>query len=162
MLDDYGALIAREQVFVLEDETGLIGLTVFFAEPGGFILDNVAIAPEAQGNGHGRTLIAFAEDAARAAGSATIRLYTNEVMTRNIALYTRLGFVETHRGEGDRVSARVHDEATRGRQGHVEGSSSVFHSFGSSRPASIAMIADLRTGSRLRMASRMMLSTMSS
>lgn len=101
MLDDYGALITKEHVFVLEAETGIIGLTVFFAEPGGFVLDNVAIAPEAQSKGHGRRLIAFAEEAARRAGSLTIRLYTNEVMTRNIALYTRLGYVETHRGEGE-------------------------------------------------------------
>jgi ribosomal protein S18 acetylase RimI-like enzyme len=100
MLDDYGALIAKEQVFVLEDGTGIIGLTVFFPEPGGFVLDNVAIAPAGQGKGHGRRLIAFAEEAARRSGSPTIRLYTNEVMTRNIALYTRLGYVQTHRSEG--------------------------------------------------------------
>lgn len=99
MLDDYAARLAEGRVFVLEDETGIIGLTVFFPEPGGFVLDNVAISPEAQGKGHGRALIAFAEDAARKAGSPTIRLYTNEVMTWNIALYTRLGFVETHRSE---------------------------------------------------------------
>lgn len=39
----------------------------------------------------------FAERMARAAGSQAIRLYTNEVMTENAALYGRLGYVERHR-----------------------------------------------------------------
>jgi hypothetical protein len=28
-----------------------------------------------------------------------VRLYTNEAMTENIALYSRIGFMETHRAE---------------------------------------------------------------
>ena len=44
-------------------------------------------------------LIAFAERIARDRGLGAIRLYTNEAMTENIALYRRLGFVETGRRE---------------------------------------------------------------
>lgn len=63
------------------------------------LLDNVAVAPEAQGTGLGRRMLAFAERAAVEAGYGTINLYTNEAMTENIALYTRLGYAETHRAE---------------------------------------------------------------
>lgn len=41
----------------------------------------------------------FAEQQALAAGFAAIRLYTNETMAENIRLYTRRGYVETHRAE---------------------------------------------------------------
>ena len=41
----------------------------------------------------------FAEDEARWRGYAEIRLYTNVVMRENLALYLRLGYHETGRGE---------------------------------------------------------------
>src|SRR5712671_5720593 len=62
------------------------------------LLDNIAVRPDRQGQGLGRLLIAFAEDEARRLGYAELRLYTHEKMVENIALYTRLGFVETGRG----------------------------------------------------------------
>jgi GNAT superfamily N-acetyltransferase len=65
--------------------------------PEGFLLDNIAILPEGQGKGYGRALIEFAEAEARRRGFAEIRLYTHEMMTENIVLYKRIGFVETHR-----------------------------------------------------------------
>jgi ribosomal protein S18 acetylase RimI-like enzyme len=63
------------------------------------LLDNVAVRPEAQGRGHGRRLLAFAEDEARRQGYRCIRLYTHMLMTENLILYPRLGYIETHRGE---------------------------------------------------------------
>ena len=44
-------------------------------------------------------MLEFAERAAVDAGYRSIRLDTNEVMTENIALYTRIGYSETHRVE---------------------------------------------------------------
>ncbi len=63
------------------------------------LLDNIAVVPAAQGKGLGRRLLAFAETAARNENLPAIRLYTNQAMTENVALYTRIGYVETHRGE---------------------------------------------------------------
>lgn len=94
MLDDYDRRIAAEQTWVLEEADGIIGILVLQAEPDALLLDNIAIRPDRQGRGHGRRLIAFAEDQARARGFASIRLYTNVLMTANIALYQGLGFVE--------------------------------------------------------------------
>jgi len=65
--------------------------------PEGFLLDNIAVLPDCQGKGHVRALIAFAEAEARRRGWREIRLYTHALMTENIALYTRIGFAETHR-----------------------------------------------------------------
>ena len=99
MLDDYETLIGQGHVYVLSDEGGISGILVLIPEERAMLLDNVAIRPDAQGRGHGRTLIGFAERMARERGLGAIRLYTNEAMIENVALYGRLGFVETHRAE---------------------------------------------------------------
>jgi ribosomal protein S18 acetylase RimI-like enzyme len=99
MLDDYASLIGDGRVHVLDDGGEIIGLVVLIPEGRTMLLDNVAVSPSAQHRGHGRRLIAFAENTARAAGYDTIRLYTNVLMTENLAIYRRLGFIETHRGD---------------------------------------------------------------
>ncbi len=97
MEDDYAARIAAGQAWVAEGDAGPVGLLVLEDQPDALLLDNVAVAPEAQGRGIGRALIAFAEAEARRRGHRQIRLYTHVLMTENIALYTRLGFAETGR-----------------------------------------------------------------
>jgi GNAT superfamily N-acetyltransferase len=99
MRDDYAALITAGRVHVLEEAGEIAGLVVLIPEQAAMLLDNVAVHPLMQGRGLGFKLIAFAEQRARDAGFATIRLYTQDIMTENLALYRRLGFVETHRGE---------------------------------------------------------------
>jgi GNAT superfamily N-acetyltransferase len=98
MLDDYGAQIAAGRVHVMACDGEPKGLLVLIPEADAMLLDNVAVHPSAQGKGLGRQMMIFAEQAARDAGYRTIRLYTNAMMTENIALYTRAGYVETHRG----------------------------------------------------------------
>lgn len=98
MLDDYAARIAAGQAWVLEEDGALLGALILEDEPGALLLYNIAIAPEAQGKGIGRRLIAFTEAEARCRGYALLRLYTNAKMVENVAMYPRLGFTETHRG----------------------------------------------------------------
>lgn len=97
MGEDYAARIAEGVVQVLTEEDRLLGYLVLFEDPDALILDNVAVAPEAQGRGLGRYLVEAAESEARARGFDRIRLYTHVMMTANIALYARLGFQETRR-----------------------------------------------------------------
>ena len=99
MLDDYAARIAEGAVQVLEEDGRLVGLLVLLPEADHLLLDNVAVDPAAQGRGHGRRLVAAAEDEARRLGLPELRLYTHELMTENVVMYERLGFVETHRGQ---------------------------------------------------------------
>jgi GNAT superfamily N-acetyltransferase len=98
MLDDYASLIAQGQVHVLEDD-GVVGVLVLVPEAAAMLLDNIAVAPSAQGRGYGRVLLDFAEHEARRQGFYAIRLYTHALMTENLTLYPRLGYVETHQGE---------------------------------------------------------------
>jgi GNAT superfamily N-acetyltransferase len=99
MLDDYAALIAAGAVSVLETDDGEIAaIIVLLPKSDHLLLDDVAVRRDHQGQGLGRRLIAFAEAEARRLGFDQVRLYTHQMMTENIALYARLGFVETGRG----------------------------------------------------------------
>ena len=99
MSDDYGSLIGARRVQVVERDNAIQGIIVLIPERDAMLLDNVAVDPDAQGSGLGRLMLEYAEQAARAAGYRAIRLYTNEAMTENISLYSRIGYAETHRAE---------------------------------------------------------------
>ena len=61
------------------------------------LIENIAVAPQAQGRGFGKRLMQFAETYTREQGMNEIRLYTNVLMTENIEIYKHLGYVETGR-----------------------------------------------------------------
>ncbi|WP_063792251.1 GNAT family N-acetyltransferase [Nonomuraea pusilla] len=92
---DYGALIGAGRVHVVGEE--IDGLIVLVPEDGVLLVDNVAVRPGLHGRGVGRRLLAYAEHEAARLGLPALRLYTNVKMASNIALYTRLGYVETGR-----------------------------------------------------------------
>jgi ribosomal protein S18 acetylase RimI-like enzyme len=97
MLDDYAQRIADGQTWVLEDAGGIAGILVLEETAEGLLLDNIAVAPEQQGKGVGRALLEFAEAEARRREFTAIYLYTHELMTENLSLYSRIGYVETYR-----------------------------------------------------------------
>lgn len=99
MLDDYAAFVAQDLVSVIELDGIVKGVLVLMPRDDAMLLDNIAVAPDAHGLGFGRRLLEHAEHAARNKGYAAIKLYTNEAMVENIQLYTRIGYVETHRAE---------------------------------------------------------------
>lgn len=98
MVADFAAQIAAGAVYVAtDDRDALQGFIVFHPEDGHMLLENVAVLPRAAGRGIGKALIAFCENAARRRGVNTVRLYTNEKMTENLAIYPKLGYVEVAR-----------------------------------------------------------------
>jgi ribosomal protein S18 acetylase RimI-like enzyme len=99
MRDDYAARIAAGEAFVMDGPDGApLGVLVLEDDPPeALLLDNVALAPAAQGQGLGRALMGFAEAEARRRGRPAIRLYTNAAMETNIRLYERLGYAVTRR-----------------------------------------------------------------
>jgi GNAT superfamily N-acetyltransferase len=99
MLDDYAARVAAGEVSVCADGEEIAGILVLEPAADHLLLDNIAVAPAWQGRGVGRLLLDFADHQARRAGHAELRLYTHVLMHENIALYARLGWQETGRGE---------------------------------------------------------------
>lgn len=107
MTDDYRAIIRTQShdVFVLRsNQDGRVLGSILLSdrqEDNAIKVNNVVVDPTAQGSGYGRQLLHFAEETARAKGREAITLFTNEKMYENIALYPRLGFVETGRRTED-------------------------------------------------------------
>ena len=99
MLADFEAQVAAGQVTVLEAAGRLRGLIVMFPEANCLFVENVAVWPDAQGRGYGRRLLLYAESEARRLGLDEIRLYTEERMSENLALYPAIGYEETERRE---------------------------------------------------------------
>jgi GNAT superfamily N-acetyltransferase len=97
MLDDHALRIAADQVWVLEEADGIAGVLVLEDGPAGFLLDNIAVRPDRQGRGFGRSLLDFAEAKAARCGCDSISLYTNALMVENIAIYTARGYRERKR-----------------------------------------------------------------
>jgi len=97
MLDDYSQVVARHQAFVAKRKGRVVGVLVLILKCDGILMDNVAVYPEYQGRGLGRRLIKFAENQALAMGYKHLDIYTHELMTENIEMYKRAGYVETHR-----------------------------------------------------------------
>lgn len=99
---DFAALIAAGQVHVAADRSGrVLGFIVFYSASDGMLLENVAVAPEAAGQGIGARLIAFCEAEARRIGAAAVRLYTNAKMVENLSIYPHLGYAQTGRVHED-------------------------------------------------------------
>jgi GNAT superfamily N-acetyltransferase len=101
MLDDYARRQRDAQLYMASIGAEPVGVAVLVRADDHLELNNVAVYPRWQGRGIGRALIAFAEETARAHGVPELRLYTHVTMVENIARYSRLGFVETHRTEED-------------------------------------------------------------
>jgi len=95
VLNDYRAATASGQVWVLGDP--VFAVIVLIGQGEALLVENVAVAPSAQGQGFGRGLMEFAERQAIEQGLGKLTLYTNEIMTENLELYARLGFCEVGR-----------------------------------------------------------------
>lgn len=101
MAVDYVVAVAAEQVWVAERSDGLVGVLVVQLGPDHLLLENVAVASRARGQGIGGILLRRAEEQARRHGRGEVRLYTNEAMVENLSYYPRRGYRRTHTGVED-------------------------------------------------------------
>jgi ribosomal protein S18 acetylase RimI-like enzyme len=89
---DYATIVADYEVWLLEQGDVLEGVLILETRPEDLLIWSVAVAPELQGRGIGNRLIAVAEARARELGHRSVRLYTGEKLTGNIAWYERHGY----------------------------------------------------------------------
>jgi len=92
MTVDYRSAINRHRFDLLTTRSVLVGLIETCIEPDCLLVVNVAVSPDHQKNGYGRLLMQHAEILASNAKCTAMRLFTNQLMTKNIALYESLGF----------------------------------------------------------------------
>jgi ribosomal protein S18 acetylase RimI-like enzyme len=97
MDDDYSEKLLDGHVFVADARNKVAGLIVLVPAQDHLLIENVAVDPERQGKGVGRSLLAYAETYATKHHIPELRLYTNAAMTENLALYQHLGYREDGR-----------------------------------------------------------------
>jgi ribosomal protein S18 acetylase RimI-like enzyme len=107
MLADFAAETTAGHVMVIEAGGEVAGYMIAWPEAEAYFVDNLAVAPEHQGSGVGRSLLDHAVREARRLSLPAVRLYTNVAMTENLAIYDHLQFIETHRAWEEGVH-RVH------------------------------------------------------
>ena len=115
MTVDYAEAVALHEVWVLDEGDRLSGVLELIAKPDVMWIENVAVAPDRQGRGLGRRLLAHAEAQARERGLTAMGLLTNRRYVENIAMYQRHGYRETARaprGGADVVTFRKVLEAS--------------------------------------------------
>ena len=93
MLDDYGTRVSENDAYVVRRKGQIIALLVLVMSDTGCLLDNIAVDPSFTGLGIGKKLMKFAEDQAIRKGYAELELYTHELMTENIAMYLKWGYL---------------------------------------------------------------------
>src|SRR3984893_3650732 len=92
--EDYTPRIQRGEVWILEVDSEAVGVAVLEERADHLLVYSIAVRPEKQRKGYGAALLQFADQRAIAIGVPEIRLYTNQRMEQNLALYRRHGFVE--------------------------------------------------------------------
>lgn len=96
-IENYAPRIADGQVWLLEDGGTIAGLIVLERHPDHVLIFSIAVDPLHQGRSHASALLRHAEGKAREWDLPEMRLYTNALMTKNVAIYTRAGYRETSR-----------------------------------------------------------------
>ncbi|MEZ0108339.1 ribosomal protein S18 acetylase RimI-like enzyme [Catenulispora sp. EB89] len=89
---DYPHLMRRGCLFVVGNPA--IATVTLVPEDGWLHLDNFAVAPDRQGRGLGRRVLAFAEEHARQLWLPELRLLTHAMMWENQRMYTAAGYRE--------------------------------------------------------------------
>ena len=104
---DYRQLLEDHEAWFARTADGSeVGALIVATTADHLLIWSVAVAEGHGGGGIGRALMAFAEAEAVRRGRLEVRLYTHQLMARNIALYHRLGYGETGRettADGRRV-----------------------------------------------------------
>ena len=93
MTEDYGPRISAGEVWLL----GEAGVLVLERHPSHATIFSLAVRRSDHGRGFGTTLLDAAERMTASWGLRELRLYTNALMTRNLAIYAHRGFRETGR-----------------------------------------------------------------
>jgi ribosomal protein S18 acetylase RimI-like enzyme len=92
MTADYDAAVRAHEIDLLCAGNDLLAVLELIIQPDHLWIENIAVAPDQQGQGLGRRLLAHAERKAAALGLAELRLLTNGDFAANIALYRSVGF----------------------------------------------------------------------
>ncbi len=97
MTDNYESILCHDVVWIIEGPNGLIATMILRMQDSSLCVETLAVDPSYQGKGIGSMMLKLAEHEAAKHFHDRVTLCTHETMVENAALYTRRGYVETHR-----------------------------------------------------------------
>lgn len=92
MRADYDKAVAEHPFDLAVEDGRIVGILETIVADGHLWIENVCVAPQAQGRGIGRLLLELAEQKARASGRLELRLLTNGAFEANVSLYRKHGY----------------------------------------------------------------------
>ncbi len=92
MTANYDAAVRDHLIDLLRVDGEAVALIEMAPTADHLLIVNVAVIPTHQGRGHGRALLAHAEEVARSINLSEMRLYTNALFAENLRLYSRRGY----------------------------------------------------------------------
>ncbi|CDX57770.1 GCN5-related N-acetyltransferase [Mesorhizobium plurifarium] len=92
MRADYEKAVAEHPFDLAIAQDRIVGMLETMLADDHLWIENVCVAPDAQGRGIGRLLLQRAEHKAREAGRDELRLLTNGAFEANVSLYRRQGY----------------------------------------------------------------------
>ena len=98
MQADYDRAVAEHRIDLAERDGKLIALIEMIEAEDHLLIENLAVHPDAQGQGLGERLLRHAETIAQGLGVPEVRLYTNDKFAANITFYAKRGYTITERG----------------------------------------------------------------
>ncbi len=99
MVADYEAAVRNHLVDLLFSNGELVALIEMIPDSDHLLIENIAVSPNHQRRGYGRTLMTHAETVAASLELAATRLYTNKRFDANVQFYQNLGYRIDHEEE---------------------------------------------------------------
>ncbi|AZO44495.1 GNAT family N-acetyltransferase [Mesorhizobium sp. M7D.F.Ca.US.005.01.1.1] len=93
MRADYEKAVAEHPFDLAVEDGAIVGMIETVLTDDHLWIENVCVAPQAQGRGIGRLLLELAERKAIEAGRLELRLLTNGAFEANVSLYKKHGYV---------------------------------------------------------------------
>ena len=108
MTADYDAALREHLIDMLHVGGEPVALIEMAPKADHVLIVNVAVVLAQQGRGHGRVLMAHAEEVARSLNLREVRLYTNALFAENLRLYSRLGYRVDREEQHPQFGVAVH------------------------------------------------------
>ncbi|MEI8714189.1 GNAT family N-acetyltransferase [Mesorhizobium sp. ISC11] len=93
MRADYEKAVAEHPFDLAVEDDRIVGMIETMLAEDHLWIENVCVAPDAQGRGIGRLLLEWAERKAIESGRDELRLLTNGAFEANVSLYKRQGYI---------------------------------------------------------------------
>lgn len=94
---DFRPLIEKNEVYLFESSSEVVGMVVLSPQEDHLYLGNMAVPPQFQRKGYAKIILTYAEEIAKKKGLHEMRLFTTQEIPHLQEIYVKYGYEETHK-----------------------------------------------------------------